>query len=113
VIDLGRELSAARDVCRGYFEEWVPARLGMSYSGALKAIQVYERFGNKGDVNFTSAIPKSVLYELAAPSTPEEVVPDVKFTSVNPGAGMSGHSAGRCKCEWPDRGYSGGRGGGR
>ena len=74
VLDLGRELFEARKIVLGrgdHFEKWLKDRLGVEKRGAYRAIHAYERFGSEGQ--FATQIPKSVLYELAAPSTPEEV----------------------------------------
>ena len=58
-----------------HFERWLKERLGFNNKmAAYRAISVYERFGSESQI--VTQVPKSVLYELAAPSTPEEGRPN-------------------------------------
>lgn len=79
-IDLGRELTAAQDELAdhvdGTFQKWVEAETGMSRGTAYNLINVFKRFGSRpkfGQLN----ISLSAQYELAKPSTPDEVIEDV------------------------------------
>ena len=54
----------------GGFGGWVEKRLRMSRSTADRLVKVHEQFGN---VRQFDELPRSVLYLLARPSTPDEV----------------------------------------
>ncbi len=76
IIEIGRDLIAAKErIGHGGFGDWLEAEFDMSDSAATKFMQSAERFGGK-NVNFTN-LPTSVLYLLAAPSTPDPIVEKV------------------------------------
>ena len=56
----------------GGFEGWVEKRLTMSRRTAYNLLDVYEKFGSESVQNLHT-LPRSVLYLLARPSTPDEV----------------------------------------
>src|SRR5689334_24853951 len=55
----------------GLFMGWIELEFEMSYPTAVRFMQVAERFGK--NINLIH-LPVSVLYELAAPSTPDTVI---------------------------------------
>ena len=73
IIAIGQDLARVKKaIPHGSFGPWIQAEFEMAESTALRFMQVAERFGAKS-VNLTDLNP-SVLYQLAAPSTPDEVV---------------------------------------
>src|SRR5450755_321281 len=83
VIDIGHNLHAVKErIGHGHYQAWLQAEFAMSVSTALKFTQVAQRLGNK-NVKFTF-LPISVLYELAAPSTSENIVEGVISEQIPP-----------------------------
>jgi len=81
IIAIGQDLIAVKDCLpHGQFREWLQSEFDMSISAALKFAQVAQRFGDKS-VNFTH-LPASVLYALAAPSTPDTVIEMVETQQI-------------------------------
>jgi hypothetical protein len=73
IVEIGRELVEIKNkLTHGQFLPWVEAEFEMSLPTATRFMQTAERFGGKF-VNLTNLKP-SILYMLAAPSTPEEVI---------------------------------------
>jgi hypothetical protein len=77
VFEIAKLLAEARDLFRyrrdeGGFAGWVEARLTFSRQTAYSLIHVHEQFGGEC-VKHSDTFPTSVLYLLAAPSTPEPV----------------------------------------
>ena len=78
-LEIGRALCAARDKLNGHkpaFGRWREGRLPcLSRETALRFIQVFERFGSQHSMqhNVASNFLPTVLYALAAPSTPDSV----------------------------------------
>ncbi len=58
-------------MAHGHFLTWVDAEFGMSDQTARRFVHAAEAFGDK--VNTVLNLPPTVLYALAAPSTPDEV----------------------------------------
>lgn len=82
IIEIGRDLILAKNkIGHGGFLRWIEAEFGMGIWSADKFMQVADRFGDK-IVNFTNLSP-SVLYALAAPSTPDDVVDEIKDRAAN------------------------------
>lgn len=76
VIAIGQDLLAVKErLAHGQFMAWVDTEFGMNHQAAMRFMQVARRFGghNQQFVDF----PVSVLYELAAPSTPDDVIEQV------------------------------------
>lgn len=70
VIEVGRSLADVRErIGSDKFQDWLSAEFEMSRSWAYRAIALAERFANP-----KLGLGLSVLYELAAPSTDEDVV---------------------------------------
>lgn len=77
IVAVGRQLVAARDeLPYGTFLEWVDAEFGMKRSTAYNFISVAERFGE--DFQQLEKFPARVIYQLAAPGTPDEAVDEVR-----------------------------------
>lgn len=74
IIEIGRDLIAVKaKLGHGNFEGWLKAEFDFSQKHATRFIQVAEKFGNtKSDI--MSDFKPTILYALAAPSTPPEVI---------------------------------------
>jgi hypothetical protein len=73
IIEIGQELLAVKDALpHGQFGEWLKLEFEMTEMTAQRFMQVADRFGGK--TNKLLDFKPSVLYLLAAPSTPDEVV---------------------------------------
>ena len=77
VIETGRDLIRVRELpaMRGRFGAWCTAEFGMSRQTAYRMIQVAE---NLGGLSHSETISPTVLYAIAAPSTPEPVRAEVE-----------------------------------
>jgi hypothetical protein len=72
IIEIGRELIAVKDrVGHGNFLPWIDREFAMTAKSAERLMSVAEKFGDK--INIVSNLLPTVLYELAAPNTTEEV----------------------------------------
>lgn len=79
IIAIGRDLIEVKsELDHGLFQKWLQAEFEMSDSTATKFMQVATRFADvlPKSVKMTN-LPATVLYSLAAPSTPDEVVQQV------------------------------------
>jgi hypothetical protein len=77
IIAIGQDLIEVKEVLgHGRFLQWIDAEFGMKERSARNFMAVSTRFGNKL-ANFAD-YSASVLYELAAPSTPEVIVEQVQ-----------------------------------
>lgn len=82
IIDIGSDLISVKEaVGHGNFLSWIDAEFGMSASAAQKTMAAARRFGSKS-VTITDLAP-TVLYLLAAPSMPDEIVTDVTERASN------------------------------
>ena len=73
LIQIGQELIAAKDFLpHGQFTPWIETEFGLHPRTARRMMAVAERLGHKADT--LSDLSASVLYELAADSTPAETV---------------------------------------
>lgn len=76
IIEIGRDLIAVKErVGHGGFIRWIEAEFGMSDQSAANFMNVVRRFG--GEIPNGLEFKPSVLYALAAPSTPQHVVEEV------------------------------------
>ena len=74
VWEIGQRLSDVRSRLKyGQFLAWLKAEFGWSQRTAYNFINVYETFGDRFAKLATVDIATSVLYQLAAPSVPEEL----------------------------------------
>ncbi|WP_116654437.1 DUF3102 domain-containing protein [Pelagibacterium sediminicola] len=72
IIAIGLDLIEVKSrLSHGAFLPWIEAEFGMTDRTAARFMQVAEVYGNKFDI--MSNLTPTVLYELAAPSTPEPV----------------------------------------
>lgn len=101
--DLGRELIAVKDnLGHGKFGDWLEAEFGASARTARNYMSLAERLGDKSEI--VSVLPAATVYELAAPSTPDETRAEVigKLSSgvmVTPSEVKTLISAGRDKAK--------------
>lgn len=73
IIEIGRELTEVKDkLPHGQFLPWIAAEFEMDQKTAFNFMSVSERFGNK--LGIIPNFKPTILYALAAPSTPESVV---------------------------------------
>ena len=73
IIEIGRELTAVKDeLPHGQFLPWIAAEFEMSDQTARRFMDVHATFGDKFN-NLLNFKP-SVIYALAAPSTPDSVI---------------------------------------
>jgi hypothetical protein len=75
ILHVAERLAEAREIFRyrrdeGGFAGWVESRLRFSRQTAYNLLHVHERFGGQS-VKYLDTFPASILYLLAAPSTPE------------------------------------------
>ncbi|SHF04384.1 Protein of unknown function [Kaistia soli DSM 19436] len=76
IIEIGRDLHFVKaELGHGKFLAWIEAEFGMSRQSAERFMAVADRFGAK--MLTLGNLPVTALYELAAPSTPDDVVEDV------------------------------------
>lgn len=79
IVKIGERLAEARDLFRydrreGGFEGWCQARLRLDRVAAWRMISVYEQLGESvANSQHFEVLSKEALFQLAAPSTPEEV----------------------------------------
>jgi hypothetical protein len=81
IIKIGEKLHEAREIFRydrneGGFEGWVESRLTFSRRTAYNMIDAFTRLSGESVQNLHT-LSRTVLYELAAPSTPDEVRQEV------------------------------------
>jgi hypothetical protein len=78
ILKIAERHAEARELFRyrrdeGGFAGWVETRLRFSRQTAYNLLHVHERFGDVESVKYLDTFPASILYLLAAPSTPEPV----------------------------------------
>lgn len=72
IVEIGRDLIAVKErLGHGRFGDWLQAEFEMGPASAARFMQVAERFGKSTTM---INLPPTVIYALAAPSTPDEVV---------------------------------------
>lgn len=92
-------LRAKRLLPYGNFGDWVEEELNIGRRTAERILSVARRFEGKDDT--VSHLPATVLYELAAPSTPPELVDDVIAGRVEPKASAIRQARARAKSSGP------------
>jgi hypothetical protein len=76
VVDVGKHLLRAKETLRhGAFSTWVEAEIGITVRSAERYMRTAQFLAGKPDT--MSLLPPSILYRLAAPSVPVEVLRDV------------------------------------
>ena len=72
IIEIGRDLANVKKLLsHGEFQEWIQTELGISPRTAQNFMNVTNRLGGKSEM--ISLLPPTVVYALAAPSTPDDV----------------------------------------
>lgn len=85
IVAIGQDLIEAKnDLGHGQFIPWLKAEFDMTEMSAVRFMQVAKRFGEGTKSNNLLDLSVSVLYELAAPSTPETVVSQVQSGEIPP-----------------------------
>jgi septal ring factor EnvC (AmiA/AmiB activator) len=75
IIEIGRDLIAVKKALgHGNFLRWIEAEFGMHENSARNFMRVADRFGESTTI---VDLQPTVLYALAAPSTPDEIVEEV------------------------------------
>jgi DNA N-6-adenine-methyltransferase (Dam)/Protein of unknown function (DUF3102) len=73
IIAIGLDLIEAKaSLQHGQFQDWLQAEFEMTQMSAVRFMQVAKRFGDKSNIMLD--FPATVIYELAAPSTPDVVI---------------------------------------
>ena len=73
IIEIGRDLTAVKaDLPHGQFLPWIAAEFEMSHVTATQFMNVADRFG--GQILNNLIFKPTVLYALAAPSTPDTII---------------------------------------
>lgn len=76
IIAIGQDLIEVKEgLAHGQFLDWLRSETDLNMRTAQRFMQVASRFGDESDN--VSFLPVSVIYELAAPSTSDEVVQGV------------------------------------
>jgi DNA repair exonuclease SbcCD ATPase subunit len=76
IIEIGKDLIAIKEkLPHGQFLPWIDSEFGLTDKTAQNFMNVTERFGGKSEI--ISDFKPTLLYLLAAPSTPDEVVEQV------------------------------------
>jgi hypothetical protein len=78
IIAIGQDLIAVKGrLEHGEFLPWIRSEFEMNYKSAERFIDVANKFGEHSKLDNLSNLSASVLYLLAAPSTPETIVQEV------------------------------------
>ena len=76
IIEVGQDLiDVKKRIGHGKFLKWMDAEFKMTERTAQRFMAVAEKFGAKYDI--VSDLSPTVLYELAAPSTPDETIDEI------------------------------------
>lgn len=72
IVEIGRELNEIKfQIGHGKFLPWIEAEFNMNRSTAHRFMAVADKFGEMSQI---ATFNPSILYQLAAPSTPDEVI---------------------------------------
>ena len=83
VIAIGRNLQAVKEqLPHGQFLPWLQTEFAMTERHARNFMHAAARFGNKPEI--IADLSVTVIYELAAPSTPETVIEQVESKQILP-----------------------------
>ena len=98
IIEIGRDLIAVKEALpHGDFMRWLEAEFGMAGRTARRFMQSAERFKLATVANLTP----SVLYALAEPSTPDEVIAEA-VDRVDSGETLTAATIKQMKAEWAE-----------
>lgn len=85
IIAIGQDLIAVKaDLGHGHFLQWLKVEFDMTQKTASNFMHVAERFGVSGKLEIISNLSATILYELAAPSTPEAIIEQVQAGAIPP-----------------------------
>jgi hypothetical protein len=85
IIKVGQNLIAVKEkIGHGNFLPWLKAEFDMSDQSARNFIHVAEKFGNNDKFKTVLNLSPKILYELAAPSTKDEIVNGVLSGEIDP-----------------------------
>jgi hypothetical protein len=83
IVLVGQDLKMIKDsLDQGQFSEWISDNFDMTHRTANNFINVYSKFHDRLDM--IDHLKPSILYQLSAPSTPDEVVDEVTKMEKNP-----------------------------
>jgi phage N-6-adenine-methyltransferase len=83
IIAIGQDLIEVKArLSHGQFEGWLRSEFEMTQMSAVRFMQVAKRFGDKS--NIMLVLPATVLYALAAPSTPDTIIEQVVTGQIEP-----------------------------
>jgi hypothetical protein len=83
IIAIGQDLIAVKSrLGHGKFTPWLDSEFGMTDRHARNFMNVASRFGSKSEI--ISDLPVTVIYELASPSTPDNVIDMVEAGTISP-----------------------------
>jgi hypothetical protein len=83
IVAIGFEFLVVKErLPHGAFAAWLGAEFGLNIRTAQRFMGVARRFGGNSDI--MSQFPATVVYLLAAPSTPDEVIEGVLAGAVDP-----------------------------
>lgn len=83
IVAIGQDLLEVKArLSYGHFVPWLQSEFEMTPRSAQRFMQVAGKFGSRNDK--LSFLPASVLYELAAPSTPDTIVQMVETGQIAP-----------------------------
>lgn len=75
IIAIGQDLiEVKQNLEHGQFIDWLEAEFEMNLRTAQRFMQVADRFGESDNMSY---LPASVLYELASPSTSDDIIEEV------------------------------------
>lgn len=98
IIEIGRDLIDVKArLGHGHFLKWIEAEFGMSQQAANNFVHVAERFAGK--LPTVGSLAATVLYALAAPSTPDDVRAEVTERAAR-GESVSLEEVKRLKEQW-------------
>jgi hypothetical protein len=79
IIAIGQDLiEVKKELDHGQFLSWINKEFGMSDQSARNFIHVAEKFGDVDKFKTVLNLSPKILYELAAPSTPEAIIEQVQ-----------------------------------
>jgi hypothetical protein len=87
IIGIGQDLiDAKHDVGHGRFKGWLKAEFDMTYDTAINFMQVARKFGQRDEIKngIIPFLPATILYEIAGPKMPEQIVEGVLSGDIDP-----------------------------
>lgn len=82
IIAIGLDLAGVKArIGYGQYQNWLKLEFDMTYRTSLNFMRVAEKFADRSEI---ISLPVTVLYELAAPSTPEAIIQMVETGQIAP-----------------------------